>query len=322
MTTFDNLAPYPSPGQDGAALRLAKSYAVLAQANFVRSIDGPSADVRDQGALALQYLYTIVHLVAGLIEEAGDARADTLVSNLLLDLEAPHAMGPDLHAWLTENGIDPAQVDRITRALPEMQRPAATGPRPGQQFVDRGGDTWTYVDDGRELVLFSYAVNGFRTRDVVERAFGPLTPVEDVPLPEPIQARHLSCQGLQRLDPTMPVHMGTVPVIGVAEEIARRGEDHVYGCELIGHTPEGPVMPERDASEVMSPAEEQKLIAVLDEIEPDPRPGDRRIDRDGDTWVCIDNPGVGPRWIVAVDALTTEQLEDLWGPIDPAGEGR
>lgn len=131
----------------------------------------------------------------------------------------------------------PDDEESALAAYAPTVEPKPTGPRPGQQFIDRGGDTWTYVDDGRELVLFSYAVNGFRTRDVVERAFGPLTPVEDVQLPEPIQARHLSCQGLQRLDPTRPIHQGTVPVVGVAEEIARRGEGHVYGCELIGHTP-------------------------------------------------------------------------------------
>jgi hypothetical protein len=193
VTTFDNLAPHPSPGQDGAALSMAKNYAVLAQANFVRSLDGPTPDVRDQGALSFQYLYTIVFLLAGLIEEVGEGRADTVVSNLLLDLEAPHVMGPDLHAWLIEVGIDPAQVDQITRALPEMQRPTAepepTGPRPGHQVRDGDGELWTYVDAGGHLLLaYTEGLQGqgavtLWPESRVVREHGPLTPVEGAPLP-------------------------------------------------------------------------------------------------------------------------------------------
>lgn len=48
-----------------------------------------------------------------------------------------------------------------------------------------------------------------------------------------VQAKHLSCQGLQMVDPDQPMH-GGLPVEGFQQELERRGEDHVYGCELIG----------------------------------------------------------------------------------------
>lgn len=56
--------------------------------------------------------------------------------------------------------------------------------------------------------------------------------------PRPYDARELSCQGLTLVsldpDPKYPTFHGH-PVTGYAEELARRGEAHVYGCDLIGH---------------------------------------------------------------------------------------
>jgi hypothetical protein len=57
---------------------------------------------------------------------------------------------------------------------------------------------------------------------------------------EPVDARELSCQGLTNVDPSYsrPIfHPGPDGqyVIGYAEKMARLGEGHVYGCDLIGH---------------------------------------------------------------------------------------
>lgn len=54
---------------------------------------------------------------------------------------------------------------------------------------------------------------------------------------ETVDARNLSCQALQlSIDPDVLTFHGT-PVTGYAEEMARRTEAHVYGCDLIGHIP-------------------------------------------------------------------------------------
>jgi hypothetical protein len=53
-------------------------------------------------------------------------------------------------------------------------------------------------------------------------------------VPETTKASDLSCQGLAAVDPDRLTH-GNLPVQGYAEEMAKRGEGHVYGCELIGH---------------------------------------------------------------------------------------
>jgi hypothetical protein len=57
---------------------------------------------------------------------------------------------------------------------------------------------------------------------------------------EPVDARELSCQGLANVDPSYskPIfHPGVNGqyVIGYAEKMARLGEGHVNGCDLIGH---------------------------------------------------------------------------------------
>ena len=51
-----------------------------------------------------------------------------------------------------------------------------------------------------------------------------------------INATELSCQGLAavQLDADGPTFYGE-PVVGYAAEMRRRGEWHVYGCDLIGH---------------------------------------------------------------------------------------
>lgn len=50
-----------------------------------------------------------------------------------------------------------------------------------------------------------------------------------------LHAISLSCQALAMLDPTEPVYMGAARVIGLDAEMKRRGENHVYTCEDIGH---------------------------------------------------------------------------------------
>lgn len=49
-------------------------------------------------------------------------------------------------------------------------------------------------------------------------------------------ARDLSCQGLTLVDPGVLTFHG-YEVVGFAEEMQRRGEIHVYGCDVIGHLP-------------------------------------------------------------------------------------
>jgi hypothetical protein len=59
-----------------------------------------------------------------------------------------------------------------------------------------------------------------------------------------VHARELSCQALggyvipddDRYGEPMPTWHGE-PVEGYQEEFARRGEDHVNSCDLIGHIP-------------------------------------------------------------------------------------
>lgn len=51
-----------------------------------------------------------------------------------------------------------------------------------------------------------------------------------------VNARDLSCQALAlSVDPDVQTFYGR-KVVGYAEEMARRTEDHVFGCEAIGHT--------------------------------------------------------------------------------------
>jgi hypothetical protein len=57
---------------------------------------------------------------------------------------------------------------------------------------------------------------------------------------DPVDARELSCQGLANVDPSYskPIfHPGVYGqyVLGYAEKMARLGEGHVYGCDLMGH---------------------------------------------------------------------------------------
>ena len=57
---------------------------------------------------------------------------------------------------------------------------------------------------------------------------------------DPVDARELSCQGLTYVDASYsrPIfHPGPDGryVIGYEEKMARLGEGHVYGCDLIGH---------------------------------------------------------------------------------------
>lgn len=58
-----------------------------------------------------------------------------------------------------------------------------------------------------------------------------------------VDARDLSCQGLtycvEHEDGTV-THHGQ-PVDHYAAEIARRGDWHVHGCELIGHCGDEPI---------------------------------------------------------------------------------
>lgn len=63
-------------------------------------------------------------------------------------------------------------------------------------------------------------------------------PVHSRPAAETISARNISCQGLAlNVDPDVLTFHGT-PVTGYADEVARRGEDHIYTCDLIGHIPD------------------------------------------------------------------------------------
>ena len=101
----------------------------------------------------------------------------------------------------------------------------------------------------------------------VEGKWGPLFLIERAG-PDPIQARDLSCQALQRLDPTNPIHQGTVRVTGAAEEIARRGEGHVYGCELIGHIPDTTSQAIARFAELAAPAQSRAFELADDADRP------------------------------------------------------
>lgn len=52
----------------------------------------------------------------------------------------------------------------------------------------------------------------------------------------PVDASDLSCSGLTWVDPDVRTFHGR-PVNGYAEEMARRTEDHVFGCESPSHIP-------------------------------------------------------------------------------------
>jgi hypothetical protein len=55
---------------------------------------------------------------------------------------------------------------------------------------------------------------------------------------ETADARNISCQGLAlNVDPDVLTFHGK-PVTNYAEEWARRGEGHIYGCDLVGHIPD------------------------------------------------------------------------------------
>lgn len=55
-----------------------------------------------------------------------------------------------------------------------------------------------------------------------------------------MDARHLSCQALQQVEAdSLTLHANPhMPVTGYADEMRRRGEDHVFGCRLVGHVPD------------------------------------------------------------------------------------
>jgi hypothetical protein len=121
MTKLNDLAPYPVDSQTATAGALARNYAVLAAANLIRGLEGPTPDVRHEGLSLAMGLFSVVHLLKALAEEAGGNAANLAAQELLEDLASPQCIGPMVREWLTEFGIDADEVDRITRALPEMQ---------------------------------------------------------------------------------------------------------------------------------------------------------------------------------------------------------
>jgi hypothetical protein len=118
VTTFEDLAPYPDSDAEGAAEKLARNYTVLAQANFVRSMDGATPEIRHQGTANLIGMYSVVLLLRFLSDFHRDV-ADDAARDLLEELDAPESIGPQIYQWLTEYGIRPERVDAITRNLPE-----------------------------------------------------------------------------------------------------------------------------------------------------------------------------------------------------------
>lgn len=126
VTTFEDLAPYPDSDAEGAAEKLARNYSVLAQANYERSLEGATPEIRREGMTWLLGMYSVVSLLRFLSDFHKDV-ADDAARELLEDLASPHCLGPQIYEWLTEYGIDPEQVLAITRTLPEpsLEKPTA-----------------------------------------------------------------------------------------------------------------------------------------------------------------------------------------------------
>lgn len=126
VTSLNDLAPYPSHDAEGAADKLARNYAVLAQANFVRSFEGATPEIRHEATSLLLGMFSVVSLLRFLSDFHRDV-ADDAARELLEDLAAPHCLGPQIYQWLTEYGISPEQVDAITRTLrePSLEKPTA-----------------------------------------------------------------------------------------------------------------------------------------------------------------------------------------------------
>lgn len=121
MTTFDDLAPYPEDSEMATADALARNYAVLAAANLTLSLEGPTFEVRGPALSRAMGMFSVVHLLKAIAEHAGEDAANLAAQELLEELASPHCIGPAVHGWLAEFGIDADEVDRIGRALPEMQ---------------------------------------------------------------------------------------------------------------------------------------------------------------------------------------------------------
>lgn len=145
---FDAIAPYPTNPDTATADALARNYAVLAQANFLRSLEGPTPEIRREGTSMMLGLYSVVHLLRA-FSNTGPANATT--RDLLEDLAAPHCIGPTIWGWLTEYGIDPARIDSLVSAMKEMR------PQPETVSV-RKDDLVAYLNRGPDMVRETVAL--------------------------------------------------------------------------------------------------------------------------------------------------------------------
>ena len=111
--------------------------------------------------------------------------------------------------------------------------------QPGEVWQNGRGKEWFVVwEPGQSEPHMIDTLHFLAPSTFIADLTGPLTRVH-VPArtdggPAVVQAKNLSCQGLQMVDPDQPIRGGQ-PVEGFRQEMKRRGEGHVFGCELIGH---------------------------------------------------------------------------------------
>lgn len=123
---FNSLAPYPAnPENDGPADALARNYTVLAQANYIRMLEGPTPEIRHEATAVMLGLYSVVHLLRSLSVNPApsdtEAPADVAARALLYDLGSPHVFGPTIWSWLIEYGIDPEKIDSMVASMEDMK---------------------------------------------------------------------------------------------------------------------------------------------------------------------------------------------------------
>jgi hypothetical protein len=117
MNPLNDLAPYPQTADEVTAENVAKNLALFAYANHWRGLDpGTSKTDQHEATAQVVHLYGIVKLLRTLIELDRE-QANTVARELWADWDAGDSLGEWLWTWLTEYGIDPAQVETAAQAI-------------------------------------------------------------------------------------------------------------------------------------------------------------------------------------------------------------